>query len=174
MRANTRGDWRDGSDDGPRFTRGTRRWFALHVRAAIEAEPTATALYELQPEEVGRVTDWLLGHHMDYAKYQPTEEYRGAGWSHGAWIVDRAALKLGWRLALNTIRATGESETDTGGGLEAWLRADLAGTVNGAKGGDAAISDEQWASLAGAAEARRRTWPGQKPRRASGARKRSR
>ena len=43
--------------------------------------------------------------------------------------------------------------------LNDWLRADIAGTVRGVEGGDAAISDEQWASLVGAAEERRKRWP---------------
>jgi hypothetical protein len=41
-------------------------------------------------------------------------------------------------------------------GLEEWLRADIAGTVRGVQGGDAAIPDDQWARLAAAAEARRK------------------
>lgn len=43
--------------------------------------------------------------------------------------------------------------------LEEWLRADIAGTALSVEGGDAAISNEQWASLAEAAEDRRRRWP---------------
>lgn len=43
--------------------------------------------------------------------------------------------------------------------LEEWLRADMAGTARGVEGGDAAISNAQWASLAEAAEERRRRWP---------------
>jgi hypothetical protein len=150
-------DWRGESDDAPRFTRGARRWFAQHIRAAIETEPQATAIYELRPEEIGQVVGWLQERYTEYVSYLPTEEYRGRGWSHGAWVVDRAALKTGWRLALNTIRGDeGEAEASVTDSLDEWLRADIAGTVQGVKGGDAAIPDEQWASLAGAADARRK------------------
>jgi len=43
--------------------------------------------------------------------------------------------------------------------LNDWLRADIQGTVKGVKGGDDAISDEQWTSLVEAAEDRRKRWP---------------
>jgi hypothetical protein len=43
--------------------------------------------------------------------------------------------------------------------LNAWLRADIAGTVQGVRGGDAAISDDQWWSLCEEAHERRLNWP---------------
>jgi hypothetical protein len=50
----------------------------------------------------------------------------------------------------------GDSGNAPRSSLDDWLRADIAGTVRGVKGGDDAISDEQWASLAEAADARRK------------------
>lgn len=136
--------------------------FLMWLRARLQTEPELTAMRP-HPAALEHALNWLLEDPMRYVVWRPDAEYRGKGYAAGAWAIRRdtlaedfpEAVRVGFR------RVAREKDAAALTSLEAWLRADAAGTLHykGAPGGSVELDDTTRARQLCRAYARRRLWP---------------
>lgn len=153
-----------GEDDGRvRFGRKAKLWLASAIRERLTATDEKHPEPRVYGQELEDIVAWYCEEPMFYVTWVPAAEYRGRGFSHGAWQLDYAAInrdfKLGRKVCL--VRRTLEIDNARIKSLDEWLRADIAGTLKcpGRFGGTEELSAEVVKNLSSAAANRRKRWP---------------
>lgn len=151
--------WTEDGDDGlPNFGRKARAWFARKVRANLN-EIGGKYPYNMTDDEVEPVVARFAADPMPYVEWVDGEEYRGRGWSSGAWQIDWKALHTALVDVLEELRL--EMDTASILSLDDWLKADLddAFHYEGPAGGSEKLPKRLRRELLAAARDRRRKLP---------------
>jgi hypothetical protein len=142
-------DWRGDSEGSPvRFGRKARAWLRRRLLARMFIKhPTDAATYcadgvEWDEYSVNLALAWYMEHPMRYTHWTDNDEYRGHGWSNGAWEFDDVAVQKDWRQAVDFVDRTLDAEKCLT--VDEWLAADSAGTLwyRGARSGMERVARE--------------------------------
>lgn len=149
--------WAEEGDDGlPSFGRKARAWFVRKVRAKLGGE---THRYSITSEEIEGLVQWYGSDPIPYVEWQDGDEYRGRGWSSGAWTIDWDKVNRTLYTALDELRLA----RDTAGikTLDDWLKADLNDSFEfeGVSGGTDKLPKKLRRELKELARARRKKLP---------------
>lgn len=146
-------------EDGKKFGRKAKEWFARSItRKLEELREQKVIKYGMTDSELECVAQQYTDDPMPYVCWQDADEYRGRGWSNGAWIIDWDKVTSALRCIIEGVRtdaAVGAIRT-----LDDWLLADMTDTLEyDVDGGSERLSKGMRRDLAEMARARRRTWP---------------
>jgi hypothetical protein len=148
----------DDGDDLPGFGRKARAWFKRMVRAML-SDVGASYRYRMHDGELEPLVERFAADPMAYVEWVDADEYRGRGWSSGAWKINWDKVKADVSPVLEQMREA--KDTDCIKSLDDWLRADLADAFEypGAEGGTDNLPKKLRRELRAAARVRRRRLP---------------
>lgn len=150
--------WSEGGDDLPNFGKKARGWFIRMVRGKL-SEPAYACRYRMTAEEIEPLVEWYASDPMSFVVWVDCDEYRGRGWSSGAWQIAWDEVRDALGPALDEMRLANDNAAIRT--LDDWLKADLTGSFEfkGASGGSEKLPKKLRRALLAAARERRRNLP---------------
>lgn len=139
-----------GSDGIPRFGRKAKAWLRRRLKAVLftlsgDAEfPYRDSVVGCTwtPDGIPYLIEWYVARWPEFVTWEDSDEYRGAGFSNGAWRFDaKAVASRGPQAVRETDIARDARVYST---LDEWLRGDLMGRLwyDGHPGGMSRVSPE--------------------------------
>lgn len=171
MAAAWKPDGEPNNDGRVKFGQHARRWLGSRIRQELGRYLNGTAPTKrygalvITGDEIGALVPWFMKNPMRYVRWISRDDYSGRLFSTGAWHFDADAVKGDVVRGMSELHDERARAADAGAvsTLDAWLRADMAGTLNytGEKGGteEMQLSHDERRGLSHAAMSRRSHWP---------------
>jgi hypothetical protein len=128
--------WKDKDDEPVRFNRKAQAWLRRNIRSTIFAPSTDDPEFPFESKHDGvlwnaTVVNWLLDWYLErplrYVRWEDATEWRGRGFSSGAWVYVETAVLTDRKEGVAVVdKRIDESHCAT---LDEWLRADIAGEL---------------------------------------------
>lgn len=136
-------------------------WLERNIRAQLTTMAADPGSF-VRAVDIDRCIDWMLDDEAQtqYVDWVNADEYRGPGFSHGAWKMDWKTVDHDIDLYARRIRLR-DADNARITSLDDWLREDLNATLaySGHPGGTDLLADEMRGTLAKAARSREQRRP---------------
>lgn len=154
---------KEDADGRGEFSRKAQLWFALAIRERLSATDEEHPKPAASDEELDDLVKWFCNDAMLYVKWEVASEYRGKGYSAGAWTLEMDSINRDLNIGREEVRRARlrVADTEVIKSLDEWLEADRSDTLRyeGATGGVPQIEESLSSAMRYAAVMRRATWP---------------